>query len=158
MSYQLEKAIWTDNDFDVMGWHDATVWSMLAEPDTFEFAFDLDYIFEWIHPGPDETYFKFHVATVTMMFHNVYGVRINIESQEGTIEVADLHRGDPVPTPNGKMTQREYRFACQEGEISLTATGYTMYVRSSPIHQQGQVLDIETRGGISFARIATAAM
>ena len=158
MSYELEKVVWTDADFDMQGWHDATLWSMLADPEAFEFAFDLDYIFEWIHPGPGEEYFEFHVAPVTMVFHMAHTVMIDIESMSGSIEVADLHRGEPVPTHRGEGHQREYRFECQEGEISLMAEGYTMYVRSPPVRLRAQSLGIERRGGVSFDRVATAAV
>ena len=158
MSYQLEKTVWTDADFDQMGWHDATLWSMLADSDAFEFALDLDYIFEWVHPGPGETYFEFWVAPVTMVFHMAHTVVLDIESMSGSIEVADVHRGDPVPTVRGEGSQREYRFECQEGEISLMTEGYTMYVRRPPVRLRAQRLGIEERGGVSFERAAAAAV
>ena len=158
MSYQLEKAVWTEGDFDQMGWHDAKVWGMLADTEAFEFALDLDYIFDWIHPGSDEEYFEFQVAPVTMVFSMAHTIVIDIESQLGAIEVADLYRDDPVPTHRGEGTQRKYRFECQEGEISLMSEGHTMYVRSSPVRLRAQSLGFEERGGVSFKRVATAAV
>ena len=44
----LEKAVWTDGDFEAMGWHDARLYSFLTLPDTFELAFDIDYIVQWV--------------------------------------------------------------------------------------------------------------
>ena len=44
----IEKLIWSENDFQNMGWHDASLWSMLADPNNYQYLFDLDYIFEWI--------------------------------------------------------------------------------------------------------------
>jgi uncharacterized protein (UPF0305 family) len=157
MSYQLEKSVWTDSDFDAMGWHDATLWSTVAIDDAFEYLFDLDYIFQWVDPEPGEKYFSFWVAPVTMVFHNVHHVRLDIDSLLGTIEVADLHRNQTEPTQNEKLAEWTYRVVCQEGEISLVSTGYTMYVRKQPIHQRGQRLDLDQRGGISFARPTKAA-
>ncbi|ODS63960.1 MAG: hypothetical protein ABS41_03875 [Arenimonas sp. SCN 70-307] len=150
--YHLEKPLWTDADFEVMGWHDSRVWAMAADEERFEFAMDLDYIFEWVHPGPGETYFRFWVAPVTMVFENAYDVTFDIESQQGVIEVADLHREEPKPTPNGALTDHLFRFECQEGEISLRATGYRMYVRSEPRLMHGQCFSLEERGGISVER------
>jgi hypothetical protein len=96
-AHQPAKWIWTDNDFDAMGWHDATLWAMLADPERFEFLVDLDYIFEWVKPAPEETYYKFWIAPVTMIFENAHTVKLDIESSQGTIEVADLHRENPRP-------------------------------------------------------------
>lgn len=150
--YRLEKPLWTADDFEVMGWHDSRLWAMVADEERFEFAMDLDYIFNWVHPGPDETYFKFWVAPVTMVFENAYDVTINIESRQGGIEVADLHREDSKPAPNGALTDYRFRFECQEGEISLRATGYRLYVRSEPRLMQAQCFSLEERGGISVER------
>lgn len=131
-AYLPEKLIWSDQDFAVMGWHDVTLWSMVASPDSFEFFVDLDYIFNWVHPGPDEIYFKFWVAPVTMVFDNASDVRININSQQGRIEIAELHREYVGPSPNGKYIQYRFKFDCQEGEIELEATGFKMYIRRPP--------------------------
>ena len=152
--YRLEKPLWTADDFQVMGWHDSRVWAMVADEEKFEFAMDLDYIFKWVHPGSGETYFKFWVAPVTMVFENAYDVTIDIESRQGGIEVADLHREEPKPTPNGDLMDYLFRFECQEGEISLRATGYRMYVRSEPRLMQGQCFSLGERGGISVERRA----
>jgi hypothetical protein len=154
--YQLEKALWTSDDFEVMGWHDSRVWAMVAAEESFEFAMDLDYIFKWVHPAPGETYFKFWVAPVTMVFENAHDIRIEIESSQGGIEVADLHREEPKPTPSGALTDYQYRFECQEGTISLRATGYRLYVRSEPRLMQGQSFSLTERGGISVDRRAVA--
>ena len=154
--YQLEKSLWTSEDFEVMGWHDSRVWAMVAAEESYEFAMDLDYIFKWVHPVPGETYFKFWVAPVTMVFENAYDISIKIEAPQGGIEVADLHREEPKPTPNGTLTDYLYRFECQEGEISLRATGYRLYVRSEPRLMQGQSFSLDERGGISVERRAIA--
>ena len=76
----------------------------------FEFMFDLDYIFRWIQPGQGETYFRFWVAPVTMVFESAHTVKIDIESPQGSIEVADLHREAPEPIRDGEIFQHRYRF------------------------------------------------
>ena len=45
--YQVEKWIWTEEGFDEMGWHDATVYGVRLN---HNLEIDLDYIFEWIQP------------------------------------------------------------------------------------------------------------
>jgi hypothetical protein len=155
-TYELEKPVWAQEDFKVMGWHDSKVWGMLANPDEWEFWVDLDYIFKWVHPKEDEKYFKFWVAPVTMVFENAYDVKLDIESQQGEIEVADLRMENPRKSKNGKFTEYTFRFECQEGEISLSATGYKLYVRQKPRLLQGQHLDFTQRGGVNFGRALNA--
>ena len=57
--YKLDKSIWTEADFDTMGRHDATIHAIAFFPDTFEFALDLDYVFQWIAPESEGGDFSF---------------------------------------------------------------------------------------------------
>ena len=66
-----------------------------------------------------------------MVFENVSDVKIDIESQQGLIEISDLYIENAELTPNGKLTSHTYRFECQEGEILLKATEFKMYVREN---------------------------
>jgi len=151
-TYELEKNIWTEDDFSVMGWHDSKIWGFLADTEKFEFMVDLDYIFQWVHPQEGETYFKFWVAPVTMVFENAYDILLDIDSRQGELEVADLHMENERKTKNGRLNEFDFRFECQEGDFKVSATGYKMYVRKAPILQSGQTLDFELRGGIDFGR------
>jgi hypothetical protein len=151
--FHLEKLVWDDQDFEVMGWHDATLWSTLAMRESYEFLVDLDYIFSWVPPAPGETYFKFWVAPVTMVFENASDIVLDIKSSQGSIEVADLHRNLLGPSPNDKFTQFRYTFECQEGTVSLEATGFKMHVRRLPTLVDAQSLDFSQRGGVSFDRV-----
>jgi Protein kinase domain len=65
------------------------------------FLVDLDCIFKWVHPGEEETYVRFWIAPVTMVFENAHAVRIDIESQLGAIEVADPFREGAEPRGPG---------------------------------------------------------
>lgn len=151
-TFLLEKFVWDDEDFEKMGWHDATIWSVAANPKNYEFNLDIDYIFKWVSPDPGETNYKFWVSPVTMVFENVHTIRMEIASEQGDIQVADLSRGAATPTPNKKMYQRKYRFECQEGEISLVSTGYKMFVRKTPVlNGTSQRFTWSQRGGVSFA-------
>ena len=58
-TYEIEKWVWTEADFEKMSWHDSRVHAMAFLPDEFEIVFDIDYILKWICLGPDETNFKF---------------------------------------------------------------------------------------------------
>jgi hypothetical protein len=94
---------------------------------------------------------------VTIVFENASDVKVNLESQQGSIEVAELHRKLIGPSPNGKFTQYAYRFECQEGEVSLEATGFKMFVRQAPCLLSTQSLEVSHRNGISFGKITSDA-
>lgn len=150
--YKLEKAVWTEDDFETMGWHDARVWGISVNPDERDYLIDLDYIFKWVHPEEGEESFRFWVAPVTLVFENAYGIKLGIESQQGEIEVADLHMGNARELSNGNGIEYTFRFECQEGEIRLSATGYKMYVRKEPRLYQDQSIGYKERGGVNFGR------
>ena len=56
MQFQLEKKYWTDADFDIMGWHDCTIYKMRFAED---FEMDIDYIFQWNKPDLEGLPFTF---------------------------------------------------------------------------------------------------
>jgi hypothetical protein len=46
----LAKAVWTEADFDAMGWHDNAIYAIAVEPvpdNPGRLLLDLDYIVEW---------------------------------------------------------------------------------------------------------------
>lgn len=151
-TYCLEKPIWSDADFEIMGWHDTTIWSMLADTDNYEFLLDIDYIFKWVDPNPGEIYFKFWVAQATMIFENAHDIKIDIESSQGSIEIDSLLMENPTISPNGKFINKTYTFECQEGSVSLVATGFKMFVRAQPVLNQRQSFNLLQRGGVGFGR------
>jgi hypothetical protein len=154
--YEVEKWIWTDADFEQMGWHDSWVYAIAFLPETFEFALDLDYIFRWVHPAPGETYFKFWVVPATLVFSDVDELNINLEiGYGGGLEIADINRTDPQEIQAGDYAgQNTWRYVIetQEGEISLRAYSYKQYIRKKPVFGQAQALEMDVRGGVSFYR------
>ena len=153
--YQLEKWIWTESDFDQMGWHDNNIYGLSFFPEDFEFALDIDYIFQWINPVNPDTYYKFWLSPATLVFENVYNTILNIETDSG-LEIADIHRTNPQKPKNSKFIKRDtewtWQIDCQEGDISLISVGYKMFIRSRPILSQNQKIGLDKRGGISFHR------
>jgi hypothetical protein len=153
--YELEKWIWTEADFDVMGWHDSEIHAAAFFPEDFELAFDIDYIFEWIDPQPNETYFKFWVAAATLVFKNIHDVEFDIDSYNGKLEIDNIKRKDESSPSNaefiGKASEWLWTIECQEGEIRFRSVGYDQFIRTAPQLTQSQTLDRKAKG-ISFAR------
>jgi hypothetical protein len=145
---KLEKLIWTESDFAKMGWLDSQIWSMYADDLAAEFVLDLDYILKWQDPAPGETNYKFWISTATMVFENVNGVAIQMNSSEGAIEVANLYMENSATAPN----LHQFRFECAQGELRVQASGFKMYIRKLPVLQQYQNFSYAERGGINFAR------
>lgn len=153
-NYQLEKWVWTDADYEQMGWHDCRIRAFAFLGDELQLMLDIDYIFEWVQL-PDSVYFQFWVAPATLIFENVYDIEIDIHTDD-ELEIADLLREDPLRPRNADYVQREQEwkwiFDCQRGEISLRSIGYAQYIRSAPRLVARQYLTLNERGGISFSR------
>ena len=149
----LEKLIWDENDFEQMGWHDSKIYAIAFKDENFELALDIDYIVEWIHPVGDETHFKFHLAPATLVFRNVWDLKINIESNLD-LEISDIHRDNPHQPKNAKQVQEsieyDWRIETNDGEITFKSIGYKQYFRKPPVLSNLQTLALRERGGISF--------
>ena len=158
--YQMEKWVWTAGDFERMGWHDCLLHALAFSPETLELLFDVDYIFEWVHPEPDETYFRFWVAPATLVFENVYDVELDVGSYMGGLEIDHIKREDAHPPLNAAYIRHDtewlWTIDCQEGDIKLRAAGYTQHIRAAP-QFGGQKLGLAARGGYSFVRGRTDA-
>ena len=153
-SYELEKAVWTNDDFDVMGWHDATIWAMAVVSEQFELLFDVDYILQWVNPLPPSSYFNFWVSPATLVFQGVQDIKVDMDLQYiQLIEVDHIERKGPFESPDGSLTNWKWRIDLQQGTIEFEAGGFTQYLRTSPFFGPLQQLSQAQRGGISFDRI-----
>lgn len=154
-NYELHKWLWTELDFEEMGWHDVTIHAVAFLPEVYELALDIDYIFHWVDPAAGETQFKFWVAPATLVFENVNELAIDLEPH-GSIELHGIERSEPHKPKNIDVVDRdiEWRWTLetQSGEINLRSIGYKQYIRRAPVLSRAQVLDIGARGGFSFQR------
>lgn len=155
--YKLEKGIWTQDDFDVMGWHDSNIYGFAIEKAgqfTGDLVFDIDYIFQWVDPVAPAKNFSFWVSPCTLVFKDSFDLVMNIETGSYALEwleIADIEllstKGD-----SANKQQFEWRIDLQLGEILVSSYGYEQIVRKEPKHINSQVLDLEDRGGICFER------
>lgn len=154
--YEMEKWIWTDADFEQMGWHDSQIYAFAFLSKTFEFLLDIDYILRWVHPASNETSFKFWVAPATLVFENAYNINFALETENGIgVETQDIHRRNPKIIKAGELSgtnEWHWVIEAQKGEISFDATGYKQYFRQKPVLGCSQVIETNVRGGISFYR------
>lgn len=151
--YLLEKWIWTDEDFELMGWHDATIHAVGFAFGNWELAFDIDYILQWVKPIFPESCFYFWVSPATLVFENVSDIKFDIDVanwQEITLQ--DIERNNPKFHPHSAITEWEWLIDSHQGSISFHATGFKQFFRSSPIFGKDQSLIPSQRGGFSFSR------
>ncbi len=163
---RVEKYLWTDDDFDVMGWHDAKVHAVAFDPGDGTSAkfvtetdyalerggrllFDLDYIVEWVQPVPPERHFGFWTSPATLVFENVQwiqGGELELRSASLWLDIADLDESGPDPSGLYKLILEGHNFT-----LKFWGTGFRQYLRQPPVFAAHQHLSLAAHGGFSFA-------
>ena len=156
--FKLDKSIWTNNDFEEMGWHDSKIYGMTIEKHddnwAADFLLDIDYIFKWVHPVPPAQTFTFWIAPCTLIFKECFDLYIEYDTNAGSLdlmEIDDLCLSDKIEQENNKLAYK-WIIELQQGQIELKSYGFEQIVRQKPIHVQSQILSLDERGGINFGR------
>jgi hypothetical protein len=154
MAYDLEKYVWSESDFNSMGWHDCKIHAITYFPESRELILDIDYLFEWVKPNED-TYYKFWISPATMVFECASEVDCNLRLDLG-LEIAGIFRTESNASEstecNGFGKSWNWEISCTSGSITLKSTGYKMFVRALPKLESEQSIAYEKRGGVSFSR------
>jgi hypothetical protein len=131
-SYQLQKSLWTNHDFENMGWHDSKLFA-ISFGDNFQLLFDIDYIFKGVQT---EKTFKFWVSPCTLVFENVYDLEFQMDGISGGIDIDEITRNNPQKTKNADFikvdTEFDWTIDTQQGSIFFKSIGYKQYVRQIP--------------------------
>lgn len=152
----LEKNIWTSDDFEIMGWHDCYIYAMFLNPN-YEFSIDLDYIFKWIDPHSSSGNFKFWISPCTLVFENIFDLKIEIEVVEPfRIQIDEIIRNktDRQISKNyiGGIAPFHWIIETLQGEITFYSNGYNQFVRQRPKLLNKQFIGLNERNGISFEK------
>jgi hypothetical protein len=151
--FVLTKTVWSDSDFDQMGWHDVHVHAMAFATSEYELLMDIDYMFAWVDPEPPAVHYSFWMSPCTLIFRNVHSFNARIEWGLG-LEISHVAREDAGTPRNAEYIKenKEWKwiFDCQEGEFSFVATGYTQITRRPPVRAASQHFPWTERGGVSF--------
>lgn len=157
--YQLEKVIWTEKDFEVMGWHDNFIYGLATEIDNDEepwksrLVFDVDYIFKWVDPQPPNIYYTFWISPCTLIFHEYYDAKFNFEinsSYGQHLEIDGISLLEARENEHNGLLYHTWKIELQNGEIELKSRGFEQIVRRAPVHVGTQLIGVKNRGGISF--------
>lgn len=148
----VAKAVWTDADFDGMGWHDNAVHAIALEPaqnDPGSLLLDIDYITEWGPCAVPGGLLTFWVSPATLVFHQAWDLVTDIDlrgwSFQPSISAIERSRSD---------THRYFDWVIAGDLFTMRfgATGFTQYLRHAPVHTSRQRLPVHDRGGLSFGQ------
>ena len=111
---------------------------------------DIDYIVQWVDPAPGEIYHSFWIVPATLVFEDVFALTVDIEVPWGA--TIDCVVRTPVTDVPPDSPTFDWALECNEGHVTLRASGFTQYIRRSPLHVPKQRLSASERGGFSFNR------
>lgn len=141
MTYTLEKSVWTDVDFEQMGWHDCTIYKMRLSRDL---ELDIDYILKWNKPDLDGLPFTFWLAPATIIFKAVRNLTFDFDIHfENSFEIDSI---DKIENANGCY----WTIITQQGDIQFNAYGYEQFIRQQPFFEFGQIISYDERNGYSL--------
>ncbi len=138
MDYKLEKQVWTDADFEQMGWHDCNIYKIRL---TEDLALDIDYILQWNNPDLEGLPFTFWVAPATLIFTSVQNLTFDFDiGFEDAFEIEDIE----------KEGENRWAIITRQGDIQFNAKGYEQYIRQEPFFEFGQAIPFIERFGHSL--------
>ena len=134
---EVAKTIWTDADFDAMGWHDNAVHAVALEPapsDPGRLLLDIDYIVEWVPPEASAATLSFWICPATLVFDHAWDLTTDIDLHGWSFQLFLNAIERSGPDEHGYF---DWTLAGDHFTIGLNAPGFTQYLRHAPIHSPG---------------------
>jgi hypothetical protein len=132
---------WTISDFDDLSWHDCHVHglrlgSVKEEKGAADLEFDIDFIVEWLRR--DDRTLQFRIAPATLIFYDVFGLRITLDYATQTAGVIpfslDGIERERVAYPTGHISFRwQLPVNWPAGQITFESPGFTQFLRTKPL-------------------------
>ena len=139
--YQLEKKMWTEVDFEKMGWHDCHIYKIRL---TKNLELDIDYILQWNKPDMEGLPFTFWVVPATLVFNSVEKLKFEIDTAfDEAIEIEDIE----LTRSNHGL---QWTIITKQGDLEFEAQGYNQWMRQEPFFQFGQTISYIERYGFSL--------
>ena len=146
---------WTTADFDDLSWHDCHIHGFRLreindERGTAELEFDIDFIIEWLAQG--DCAFRFRIAPATLTFHDVSGLRVELDYAAPTagmtpFSIDGIHR-EPLSNLASYASFRwRLPVSWPAGEITFESPGFTQVLRQEPVEHDCQCLTASQRCG-----------
>ena len=143
MTYKLDKKLWTDADFEMMGWHDNLIYKISLKQDL---ELDIDYILKWNEPELEGLSFTFWIAPATLVFKNIKNLTLEVSMafEEG-FEIEDIER-------TKMQTGFLWTIITRQGHLQFSCDGYEQFIRQEPFFEFGQTVSFIKRFGHSLER------
>lgn len=111
------KSLWSDADFDEMGWHDGTIHGLCVQPGAPDgslpprLLLDIDYIVRRVHPVAPQTHFSFWTAPSTLVFDDVWDFEgdLDFKGMGSSLQIDHLRRSTPEDSRRGPQWHLEGR-------------------------------------------------
>ena len=144
------KKIWTQDDFENMGWHDNAVHAVALEyapPWPGRVLLDIDYIVEWVGPDDDGDHFRFWICPATLVFDEAsdFTTEVDLTGRSFELSLDEVVRSQP-----DDYGRRTWQLIGHEFSMAVVASGFTQYLRSAPILSNRQRLEREEREEPAF--------
>ncbi|GAA1413496.1 hypothetical protein GCM10009639_66740 [Kitasatospora putterlickiae] len=154
----LEKSVWSEADFEEMGWHDATIHGVSVQQtdDTLpRLLLDLDYIVRWVHPVRPAKSFSFWVAPATLVFEEVWDLEgdLGFKGTHLELEIDDVHR---LAVDDEWRDVSRWHVQGHAFDLKFRASGFRQYFRDAPRLASGPALSAAERGGCRFTEVGFA--
>lgn len=134
------KNIWTEEDFEEMGWHDSYLHAISFPSEDLELSLDIDYLFQWILDEKSSLY-SFWVSPCTLTFASTLNLEVSLDFKNSTgIYINDICRTNPRVSANGNVTLWNFEIVTDKGVVKFESSGYRQIVKKQPIFSQSQVL------------------
>jgi len=141
MKYKVEKSIWTQDDFEQMGWHDCRIHKIHLSKDL---KLDIDYILKWNKPDLEGLPFTFWIVPATLVFKEIKGFEFEIDTIDlSEIEIDSIKRD----IKDGKLF---WTIITRIGDVEFESSGYVQFLRQEPFYKFEQSLTYNERNGYSF--------
>ena len=154
--YSLDKAIWTENDYEQMDWFECQIYGVSFIPNVItlatDLAFDIDYIFARRQPASPRQCTSFWISPCTLIFKSAFDVNINIHADGDPIQrlqIEDLCFIDKIEQEKNKWLY-EWDVNHLKGSITFKSFGFDQIARQQPILTDTLFLSIEDRNGVNF--------
>jgi len=144
-TYQLEKWIWNQDDFDRLSWNDCYIRAVAFEDDIL---FDLDYVFYTEFSKVNSAEPKYWLSPVTLIFKSPESFTVDMKM--------DAINGFRIIYIYKKISNKKlcYHLQGYEGSMMIECEEFDMIVRRPPSLQISTALPDMERGSISFAKLS----
>lgn len=152
--YSLDKAVWTEKDFDKIIPGVANIHAMCFQQNrnhfTGDLVLDIDYIFKAVEPLPPNEHSSYWISPCTLIFHETIEFKMDYDTTQYSFGLLDVE--EVVINRVNINEAHVYNIAIElwGGSICFNCNGFTQIVRRAPVCVPKIELSIEERGGTSF--------